>query len=251
MAHDTNDIPTSRVAQHRRRKKQQRRRRLRNVGIIVVVATVVSVVFASRHDVRSTLTLATSYESATVVAQENVTAAFAVSSLRGRIVQIAESQVGYTTNPSNTYCNKYSAYWVSGSSDCGNSNLDEEWCADFAAWVWESAGATVVYQYINGDLNSSSASFYEWGVANGTWHPVSSNYVPEPGDVAVYGLDAETLVAQHVAVVVSDTQGSRGPNVVNGDGDKGGFSLVEARNKQYKADAPGVTAYLSGYVSPS
>jgi hypothetical protein len=251
MAHDTNRQSTSRVAQRRRQKRLRRRHGLRNVGIIVVVAAIASAIYVSRHDEPTALSSASTYESAAVAAQENVSAAFAVSALRGRIVQIAENQVGYTTNPSNTYCNKYSAYWVSGTADCGNSNLDEEWCADFAAWVWKSAGATVVYQYINGDLNSSSASFYEWGVANGTWHPASSDYVPQPGDVAVYGLDAATLVAQHVAVVVGYTPGSRGPNVVNGDGDKGGFSLVEARNEQYKADAPGVTAYLSGYVSPS
>ena len=121
--------------------------------------------------------------------------------LQARIVSIAEGQVGYATDPPNTYCNKYSAYWVSGTDDCGNSNLDEEWCADFAAWVWKKAGATVDYQYINGDLNSSAASFYEWGMANGTWHPVGSGYTPQPGDVAVYGLDVPALVAQHVAVV--------------------------------------------------
>jgi hypothetical protein len=189
--------------------------------------------------------------SAAEIAKEDVAAAMAVSPLRGRIVQIAESQVGYTTDPSNTYCNKYSAYWVSGTSSCGNSNRAEEWCADFAAWVWQSAGAEVVYQFINGDLNSSSASFYEWGVAQGTWHPVSSGYVPVPGDVAVYGLDASQLVAQHVAIVVSDAPGSRGPDVVNGDGDRTGFSVVEIGNDQNKADVPGRTAYLSGYVSPT
>ena len=87
-----------------------------------------------------------------------------MSPLRKRIVAIAESQLGYATDPPSTYCNKYSAYWVSGAQDCGNSNLREEWCADFAAWVWKQAGADVTYQYLNGDLNSSAASFYEWGV---------------------------------------------------------------------------------------
>src|SRR5580704_8024018 len=40
-----------------------------------------------------------------------------LSPLRQRIVAFAESQIGYTTDPSNTYCNKFSAYWYSGSSD--------------------------------------------------------------------------------------------------------------------------------------
>lgn len=173
-----------------------------------------------------------------------------LSPLRSRIVAVAESQLGYRSDPSNTYCNKYSAYWNSGNADCGNDNLDEEWCADFAAWVWQKAGVDVTYQYVNGDLNSSAASFYEWGLAHGTWHPVGSSYIPLPGDVAVYGLDTATLIAQHVAVVTGYSQGAMGPDVVNGDGDKTGFSVVEAGTDQYRADTPGDSALLTGYVSP-
>jgi hypothetical protein len=213
------------------------------VTIALVVAVVVLIVVPTLNPFRG--------PSAAEIAKEDVAAATAVSPLRGRVVQIAESQVGYTTDPASTYCNKYSAYWVSGAASCGNSNRAEEWCADFAAWVWQSAGADVVYQFINGDLNSSSASFYEWGVAQGTWHPIGSGYVPEPGDVAVYGLDASQLVAQHVAIVVSDAPGDKGPDVVNGDGDRTGFSVVELGNDEFTADVPGRTAYLSGYVSPS
>jgi hypothetical protein len=171
--------------------------------------------------------------------------------LEQRIVSIAESQIGYRTDPSNTYCNRYSAYWVSGTADCANSNLDEEWCADFAAWVWRQAGVTFTYQFINGDVNSSSASFYEWGVANGTWHPIGDGYVPQPGDVAVYGLDAAALTAVHVAVVTSVTPGDAGPNVVNGDGDRTGFSVVEAGSDQIYADTHSHDARISGYVSPT
>ena len=171
--------------------------------------------------------------------------------LEQRIVSIAESQLGYRTDPPSTYCNRYSAYWVSGTADCGNNNLDEEWCADFAAWVWRQAGVTFTYQFINGDINSSSASFYEWGVAQGTWHPVGGGYVPQPGDVAVYGLDAATLTAAHVAVVTSFTPGDRGPNVVNGDGDRTGFSVVETGTDQVYADTSSRSARISGYVSPT
>jgi hypothetical protein len=174
-----------------------------------------------------------------------------LSPLRRRIVVLAEGQIGYMTDPANTYCNKYSAYWYSGTSDCGNSNLDEEWCADFAAWVWQKAGAEVTYQYVNGDLNSSSASFYEWGVAHGTWHPLGSGYVPQPGDVAIYGLDIAQLIAAHVAIVVGYVPGDKGPIDVNGDGDLTAFSRVELRADEYYADADPKGAPLSGYVSPS
>jgi hypothetical protein len=174
-----------------------------------------------------------------------------LSPLRAKIVTLAVSQVGYTTDPSGTYCNKYSAYWNAGADDCGNSNLDEEWCADFAAWVWQKAGAAVTYQFVNGDLNSSAASFYEWGVDRGTWHPAGSGYVPVPGDVAVYGLDTATLQAAHVAIVIGYQAGDRGPTAVNGDGDLTAFSVVEVRYDEYLADTHPSGAPLSGYVSPT
>ena len=215
-----------------------------------MVAVVLAVVFAlsvvGGHDGKSPASHRAA-ASATATTADPVS----MTPLQARIVAIAQGQVGYATNPSDTYCNKYSAYWVSGNDDCGNGNLDEQWCADFAAWVWKRAGAAVDYQYINGDLNSSAASFYEWGMQNGTWHPVGSGYTPQPGDVAVYGLDVPDLVAQHVAVVTSYTAGDRGPNVVNGDGDHHGFSVVETGRDEVVADiAHSSGARLSGYVSP-
>jgi CHAP domain len=174
-----------------------------------------------------------------------------LSPLRARIVAIAEGQVGYRTDPSNTYCNKFSAYWNAGIDDCGNDNLDEEWCADFAAWAWKQAGALVEYQLAPGYLNSDSASFYVWGMDHGTWHPVGSGYTPQPGDVAVYGLDTADVTAVHVAVVTATTSDLSAPDVVNGDGDRTGYSVVEVGDHQADADVKGKGAPLSGYVSPS
>jgi hypothetical protein len=172
-----------------------------------------------------------------------------VSPLRARIVAIAEGQVGYRTDPSDTYCNKFSAYWNAGTDDCSNGNLDEEWCADFAAWAWKEAGAVVDYQLAPGNLNADSASFYVWGTNHGTWHPIGSGYVPQPGDVAVYGLDTAAVTAVHVAVVTADTGSA--PDVINGDGDRTGYSVVEVGDHQAYADVSGKGAPLSGYVSPT
>ncbi len=174
-----------------------------------------------------------------------------LSPLRARIVSIAQSQVGYQTDPADTYCNKFSAYWDAGTDDCGNGNLDEEWCADFAAWVWKQAGAVVDYQLDPGYLNSNSASFYVWGTEHGTWHPVGSGYTPQPGDVAVYGLDAAAETAVHVAVVTGATGNDRAPDVVNGDGDRTAYSAVEVGTAQAFADAKQKNAPLSGYVAPT
>ena len=234
--------------------RRRRRRQRRSWLVLLVVLAGAFFVLRPRptHSFPGRLIHRSSVPSLPEIARIDIAKATAISPLRGRIVAIAESQVGYRTDPANTYCNKYSAYWVSGTSNCGNANLNEEWCADFAAWVWQKAGALVTYQYINGDLNASSASFYEWGVAKGTWHSVDSGYTPQPGDVAVYGLDVATLFAQHDAIVISYTKGSRGPDAINGDGDRTGFSVVEIGNDEYKADITSKTAsVISGYVSPS
>ena len=189
---------------------------------------------------------------AVVVAGRRTDGGAALSPLRARIVAVAESQVGYRTDPSDTYCNKYSAYWHAGSDDCGNDNLDEQWCADFAAWVWRQAGAQVDYRlappYLNVGFKQLPTS---WGVDHGTWHPAGSRYVPQPGDVAVYGLDTASVTAVHVAVVTAATNRTDAPDVVNGDGDRTGYSLVEVGRHQSDADVKGPGAPLSGYVSPS
>ena len=167
-----------------------------------------------------------------------------------RIVAVATSQLGYKTNPPDTYCNRFSAYWQAGALDCPNSNRDEQWCADFAAWVWRKAGVKFVYGQGQDEINAASVSFYLWGVAHHTWHPAGSGYEPKAGDVAVYGLDLADVQAQHVAVVVGYTPGERGPNVINGDGERTGFSVVETGTDQYKADLHDNGGQLAGYVSP-
>lgn len=173
--------------------------------------------------------------------------------LRARIVAVAESQLGYRTSPAHSYCNKYSAYWGAGAR-CAHGLRREEWCADFAAWVWRKAGAQFTYSYGDTDLNASAASFYRWATAHGTWHPAGSGYVPKPGDVAVYGLETTAgtaaSTAAHVAVVTGFKKGERGPDVVNGDGDHTGFSVVESGADQYRSDGPGAGAPLSGYAAP-
>jgi hypothetical protein len=109
----------------------------------------------------------------------------------------------------------------------------------------------VAYKLAPGFLNSDSASFYLWGVDHGTWHPAGSGYAPQPGDVAVYGLDRTTVTADHVAVVTNATSNPDAPDVINGDGDRTGFSVVEAGANQEFADVHGHGGRLSGYVSPT
>lgn len=173
------------------------------------------------------------------------------TAFEARIVTIAEHQVGYRSDPKDSYCNKFSAYWGAGRSICPSGERSEEWCADFAAWVWHGAGLSFSFGFRPGEINGAAVSFYEWAVANGEWHPAVSGYVASPGDVAVYGLSLEgNPSAAHVAVVTSGSSGSSGPDVINGDGNQTGFSVVETGTGQLQVHVGQNTYPLSGYVSP-
>ena len=224
-------------------------RSLRRFGFILVAGAVVIILAAALHGVLGET------DSFPLPGK----AALAGLSLRQRIVAIARSQVGYSTDPPSSYCNKFSAYWDAGTADCPSGESAEEWCADFAAWTWQNAGVHVTYGYGPGQINGAAISFYDWALANGQWHPATSRYLAALGDVAVYGLSlgAEPS-AVHVAIVTADPPGQRGPDVVNGDGDRTGFSVVETGTDQVRADADhgGSTlaghggSTLAGYVSP-
>jgi hypothetical protein len=216
-------------------------RSLRRFGLILGAGAVVIILVAALHRVPG------NSDSFPVPSK----ATLAGSSLRQRIVAIAKSQVGYRTDPANSYCNKFSAYWDAGTADCPSGESAEEWCADFAAWAWQNAGVHFTYGYGPGQINGAAVSFYEWGVANGQWHPATSGYVAAPGDVVVYGLSIGAIPsAVHVAIVTRDPPGQQGPDVVNGDGDRTGFSVVETGTDQVRADAGHGKSTLAGYVSP-
>jgi CHAP domain len=177
-------------------------------------------------------------------------ASLATMSVPQRIAAIANSQVGYRTDPSDSYCNKFSAYWAAGDL-CSNGDTAEEWCADFAAWAWRKAGVQFTYGYGPGEINGAAASFYKWAIANDRWHPATPAYEAGPGDIAVYGLSLGTDPhAAHVAIVIRDLPGQKGPDVVNGDGNLTAFSAVETGGDQ-RYITVGQTHYpLAGYVSP-
>src|SRR5579875_838492 len=178
-------------------------------------------------------------------------ASLAGLSLRQRVVAIARSQVGYRTDPSDSYCNKFSAFWHAGATTCPSGERAEEWCADFAAWAWRKAGIRFTYGYGPGEINASAVSFYQWAVFHGTWHPANNAFTAAPGDVAVYGLSLHPDPrAVHVAIVTHDAPGRHGPNVVNGDGDHAGFSVADTRTDQVRADGTRPDSTLAGYAAP-
>jgi hypothetical protein len=142
------------------------------------------------------------------------------SALGASIVSIAGSQdqsgARIVDSPANSDCNPYTAYWGDGSaSGCAAGLRSNAWCADFAAWVWRQAGVSFTYGFTGSDINAWAASFYFWGLATGNWHPLSSGYSPQPGDVAVYGNLTEASGPGHVGIYIGGPASS--PTVVNGN----------------------------------
>jgi hypothetical protein len=151
------------------------------------------------------------------------------------IVAAARSQAGYQANPYGSNCNKFSAYWGSGSL-CTNGNRSEDWCADFAAWAWAQAGIVGLYGH---GVNARASSFRTWGQANGRWHPIGDGYTPQPGDVAEYS-DA------HVGIYTGGPATS--PTVISGNWwypDRNTGQVYEEANTRTN----GAGAALSGYIS--
>jgi hypothetical protein len=187
------------------------------------------------------------------------------------------SQIGQTAaaialkthyaDPSGTgFCNIFTQYWYSlgdsvpSSSACATTppTRSEEWCADFAAWVWQQAGVKFNYGFGAGDLNAGAVSFYDYGVALGTWHSAGAGYVPQPGDAVVYGLGPNSdgvpnSFADHVGIVVGQTPGSPYPDVVNGDYN---YSIQAVANcgtnycPTNVCDGQPGCGTISGYASP-
>jgi hypothetical protein len=106
--------------------------------------------------------------------------------LASQIVQIATAELGQTQAEGDaTY----------GASAWGP--LGEEWCSDFASWVYDQAGVTPApgrLPYV-GDI-------WDWGKSSGgTQLPPSAT--PAPGDLIIFGTGYANHGMAHVAIVTS------------------------------------------------
>jgi hypothetical protein len=167
---------------------------------------------------------------------------------------LASSFNGYSgPDAPDGYCDRFSYDMGDTESLCGGGgNDDEEWCSDFAAYIWRNGG-NVSFNFKgdnpeNGYLSANSGGFYSYAVVKGTWHSATSGYSPEPGDVAVYGplyqSSEGVWLASHVAVVIGVSPGNNGPNAFNGDDGYDGVDLAMDETASSQGDN------LVGYASP-
>ena len=169
-----------------------------------------------------------------------------------QIVSLAEGadqlNAGVVETPPGSNCNPYTAYFGRGSATgCASGTSAEEWCSDFAQWVWAAAGINTT------GINGWALTFVEWGEAHaGAWQPGDTND-PEPGDAVVWG-DLATQYASHVGIVVGVSQGmidvvsgNAGPPIdaagdVDAVWDSGYFDPTTSTASGYP---------IIGYVSPT
>jgi hypothetical protein len=143
-----------------------------------------------------------------------------------------ESQPGYPWSGLNSYSQTGDLKYI-------ESGYPEQWCADFASWVYNQAGYP---------LQSGS----DWDISyvpniqavgeqnqNFHWHSDTSGYTPVPGDLAIHGIDHVNIVISVVGSTVTFIGGDQG------NGPYPGGSIVSQVNTDgfYSSG-------ITGYVSP-
>jgi hypothetical protein len=103
---------------------------------------------------------------------------------------------GYTTSPTGSDCNMFTAAFARGSTwGCPSGTSSEAWCSDFADFVWSHAGIPTA------GITGWAATFITWGRQH---HRVQmgTHFKPAVGDAIVWGTPAP-LYGTHVAIIAS------------------------------------------------
>ncbi len=144
------------------------------------------------------------------------------------------------------------ALWQSGTLKPGtdayfkySQGRAEEWCADFASWVYNQAGYP--FGPAGSPTNSWNISWVPYFLtppqdsSKFTYHSLASGYTPQPGDLAIHG-------NAHVNIVIAVS--GRSLTLIGGDQSNGSYPInivSEYSNISPGSDDPPIT----GYVSPN
>jgi hypothetical protein len=150
------------------------------------------------------------------------------------IVQLAESQDQFNgavvENPPDTNCNGYTAFFGRGTATgCAPGTASEEWCSDFAQWVWVLNGVNTT------GINGYAFTWVGWGQAHGIFLPGATND-PRPGDAVVWGSMAKGY-SPHVGLVVGVKDGN--------------IDMVSGNSGPVDAQGDNVSVWESGYFDPA
>jgi hypothetical protein len=166
------------------------------------------------------------------------------------IVALATSQDQYYAHvvetPLGSNCNPYTAYFGRGSTaGCAPGTSSEEWCSDFADWVWTLNGIDT------GSINGWAFTWIDWGADAGTLK-LGATDDPQPGDAVVWG-SMSAAYAIHVGIVIGVSQGDI--DVVSGNSgppiDPEGDVAAVWESGYFNPATSTIYGYpIIGYVSP-
>jgi hypothetical protein len=170
----------------------------------------------------------------------------------GNMVQYASGHVGIWSTGTSTGASSIASLAVAnrGVKACGRNTAGgtgfytsckpENWCSDFAMWVWARSGYNV------NNLSPAAYSFYKYGRDRGTLHAH-----PVVGDAVVY--DVSGTYASHVAIVTGISNGL----IHTENGNWGGTSVTTSSVKPQDLPANATigtrTSFgktVSGFISP-
>ena len=157
-----------------------------------------------------------------------------------RIVTVSRAEAANGTRNrerTGTNCNYYTGQMSPGAAACTGGWRSQQWCADFANYVWKQAGVRTTG-------SAAAASFYKYGKDNRTWKGGAGTANAKVGDAVVFELNASGSFASHVGLVTA----------VNG----GTISYVSGNTGNPAGGADGVFEKtidptrngVSGYASP-
>jgi hypothetical protein len=124
---------------------------------------------------------------------------------------------------------KYTSGWICNSGDqpvnnsCGKSG-NEEWCADFASWLYKQAGDPFTGGAAGGWMLPAVKQIADLGSADQQFHWHDANgYTPVPGDLAIhdYGFKDSNSKNGHNYNHVNVVVGVTGTQITLIGGDQG------------------------------
>lgn len=118
-----------------------------------------------------------------------------LSTIRQNVVCIAQQERDAWTPPTNALTTKRFLTYT--------GNLDQEWCAYFASWVYKQAGRPI--QTDNQGRVAAVLGLIGIGKnnSNGFYYYPADSYIPRPGDLAIQLATAESI--SHVLIVTGVT----------------------------------------------
>ena len=173
--------------------------------VVKAVQTAASVTASGQYDA-ATKTAVTNYQRAHSLPADGVAGSATMSAMgiarvdptchtatgvAATVLQIAKGELGTPEGSGN--CVPGKPY----------GTLCDEWCAEFATWVWRSAGIDIPEITYVPDV-------YKWGVANGKWTETLST--AKPGDFIIFG----TATNRYHIGIVDNVLGST-VNVLSGN----------------------------------